>query len=112
MWSRGRILAVASLVLAGLHCHSVAAQEKYPSRPITMIVPFPAGGGVDAVARIVADKLGAGLGQQIVLDNRGGAAGRIRLRHAPQAAPHRYTPTLAHTRTTSINPKPYPKPGY
>jgi tripartite-type tricarboxylate transporter receptor subunit TctC len=77
-----------------------------------MIVPFPAGGGVDAVARIVADKLGAGLGQQIVIDNRGGAAGVIGMRLAAKAAPDGYTLTMSHTGTTSINPSLYNNPGY
>jgi tripartite-type tricarboxylate transporter receptor subunit TctC len=77
-----------------------------------MIVPFPAGGGVDAVARIVADKLGAGLGQQIILDNRGGAAGVIGMRVAAKAAPDGYTITMAHTGTTSINPSLYQNLGY
>jgi len=100
------VLAVAALAGAAL------AQDKYPSRPITMIVPFPAGGGVDAVARIVADKLGAGLGQQIILDNRGGAAGVIGMRVAAKAAPDGYTITMAHTGTTSINPSLYANAGY
>jgi tripartite-type tricarboxylate transporter receptor subunit TctC len=100
------VLAVVALAGAAW------AQDKYPSRPITMIVPFPAGGGVDAVARIVADKLGAGLGQQIILDNRGGAAGVIGMRVAAKAAPDGYTITMAHTGTTSINPSLYQNPGY
>jgi tripartite-type tricarboxylate transporter receptor subunit TctC len=89
-----------------------AAQDRYPARPITMIVPFPAGGGVDAVARIVADKLGAGLGQQIIIDNRGGAAGVLGMRIAAKAAPDGYTITMSHTGTTSINPSLYASPGY
>jgi tripartite-type tricarboxylate transporter receptor subunit TctC len=102
------VVALAGAALAG----SAWAQDKYPSRPITMIVPFPAGGGVDAVARIVADKLGAGLGQQLILDNRGGAAGVIGMRVAAKAAPDGYTITMAHTGTTSINPSLYQNPGY
>ena len=89
-----------------------AANERYPTRPITLIVPFPAGGGVDAVARIVADKLGAALGQQVVIDNRGGAAGVIGTRLAAKAAPDGYTIVMAHTGTTSINPSLYANPGY
>src|SRR4051812_17899755 len=54
-----------------------AAADAYPSRPIRVIVPFPPGGGNDIVARIVALKLGEGLGQQVVIDNRGGAGGTI-----------------------------------
>ena len=54
-----------------------AAAQDYPTRPITLIVPFPAGGGVDVIGRIVAEKLSAALGQQVIIDNRGGAAGVI-----------------------------------
>ena len=106
------ILVAAILLLAGLHCQGAAAQEKYPARPITMIVPFPAGGGVDAVARIVADKLSAGLGQPVVIDNRGGAAGVIGTRLAAKAASDGYTLVMSHTGTVAINPTLYANPGY
>jgi tripartite-type tricarboxylate transporter receptor subunit TctC len=77
-----------------------------------MIVPFPAGGGVDAVARIVADRLGAALGQQIIPDNRGGAAGVLGMRVGAKAAPDGYTLIIAHTGTLAINPTLYQNPGY
>jgi tripartite-type tricarboxylate transporter receptor subunit TctC len=102
------ILALAALIIP----RAAAAADKYPLRPITMIVPFPAGGGVDAVARIVADKLAAGLGQPIVIDNRGGAAGVIGMRLGARAAADGYTLVLAHTGSTSINPSLYANPGY
>jgi tripartite-type tricarboxylate transporter receptor subunit TctC len=89
-----------------------AAADKNPLRPITLIVPFPAGGGVDAVARIVADKLATALGQPFVIDNRGGAAGVIGMRLAARAAPDGYTLVLAHTGSTSINPSLYANAGY
>jgi tripartite-type tricarboxylate transporter receptor subunit TctC len=104
--------------LTGLACaiaapsRSASAADKYPSHPITLIVPFPAGGGVDAVARIVADKLAAALGQPFVIDNRGGAAGVIGMRLAARAVPDGYTLVLAHTGSTSINPSLYANPGY
>ena len=110
MPGRGTLATVAVLVLAGPCLQDAAAQDKYPSRPITMIVPFPAGGGVDAVARIVADRLGASLGQLIIVDNRGGAAGVLGMRIAAKAAPDGYTITMAHTGTTSINPSLYTTP--
>ena len=102
--------SAAALVLL-LATVSVAAQE-YPARPVTLIVPFPAGGGVDAVARIVADKLSRALGQPIVIDNRGGAGGVIGTRLAARAAPDGYTLAMSHTGTTSINPTLYANPGY
>ena len=101
-------LSALTLLLATF---SVAAQD-YPSRAITLIVPFPAGGGVDAVARITADKLSQALGQPIVIDNRGGAGGVIGTRLAARAAPDGYTLVMAHTGTTSINPTLYANPGY
>jgi tripartite-type tricarboxylate transporter receptor subunit TctC len=105
---RAALLLCACVALAA----GAAADERYPARPVTLIVPFPAGGGVDAVARIVADKLGAALGQQVVIDNRGGAAGVIGTRLAAKAAPDGYTIVMAHTGTTSINPSLYANPGY
>jgi tripartite-type tricarboxylate transporter receptor subunit TctC len=77
-----------------------------------MIVPFPAGGVVDAVARIVADKLAAGLGQPVIIDNRGGAAGVIGMRMGARAGNDGYTLVLAHTGSTSINPGLYANAGY
>jgi tripartite-type tricarboxylate transporter receptor subunit TctC len=68
-----------------------AAAQDYPTRPITMIVPYPAGGGVDAMGRIVGQKLGVALGQQIVIENRGGAGGMIGTRDAAKSAPDGYT---------------------
>jgi len=100
----------AALVLL-LATAGVAAQG-YPTHPITLIVPFPAGGGVDAIARIVADKLSHALGQPIVIDNRGGAGGVIGTRLAARAAPDGYTLVMSHTGTTSINPTLYANPGY
>jgi tripartite-type tricarboxylate transporter receptor subunit TctC len=107
---RSHIPAVAVVALA-VSCSAVAAQT-YPTRPVTLIVPFPAGGGVDAVARIVAEKLGSGLGQQVIIDNRGGVAGVIGMRVAAKAAPDGYTIVMAHTGITSINPTLYTNPGY
>ena len=102
--------AIAALTLL-LVATSAAAQE-YPTRPITLIVPFPAGGGVDAVARITAAKLAEALGVPIVIDNRGGAGGVIGTRIAARAAPDGYTLVMSHTGTTSINPTLYATPGY
>jgi len=104
---RGALAAVA-LLLATL----TAAAQEFPTRPITLIVPFPAGGGVDAVARIVADRLSRALGVPIVIDNRGGAGGVIGTRLAARAAPDGYTLVMSHTGTTSINPTLYANPGY
>ncbi|HEY1543754.1 MAG TPA: tripartite tricarboxylate transporter substrate binding protein [Xanthobacteraceae bacterium] len=102
------VVAVVMLLAAALP----GAAQDYPSHPITLIVPFPAGGGVDAVARIVADKLARALGQPIVIENHGGAGGTIGTRLAARAKPDGYTLVMAHTGTTSINPTLYANPGY
>jgi tripartite-type tricarboxylate transporter receptor subunit TctC len=68
-----------------------AAAEDYPSRPITLIVPYPPGGGVDVMGRLVGQKLSAALGQQVVIENRAGAGGMIGTRDAAKAAPDGYT---------------------
>ena len=68
-----------------------AVADDYPTRAITLIVPYPAGGGVDNSARVVAQKLGAALGQQIIIENRPGAGAVIGTRAAAKAAPDGYT---------------------
>jgi len=91
---------------------ATASAQVYPSRPVTLIVPFPAGGGVDAMARITAERLTAAFGQQVVIDNRGGAAGVIGTRAAATAIPDGYTLVMSTSGTTSINPSLYANPGY
>lgn len=68
-----------------------AAQEPWPSRPVTIVVPFPAGGGTDAFARPLAAQLSKQLGKQFVIDNRGGAGGTVGASLASKAAPDGYT---------------------
>ena len=104
-------LAAAMAALA-LGFTSPAAAQDYPSRTITLIVPYPAGGGVDAMARIVGEKLSAALGQQVVVDNRGGGGGNIGTRAVAKSPPDGYTLLLGHTGTISINPSLYVNAGY
>ena len=68
-----------------------AAAQSYPSRPIALIVPYPPGGGVDLIGRLVGQRLSAALGQQVVVENRGGAGGMIGTRDIAHAAPDGYT---------------------
>jgi tripartite-type tricarboxylate transporter receptor subunit TctC len=68
-----------------------ATAQDYPTRPITMIVPYPAGGGVDVMGRLIGQKLSVALGQQVVIENRGGAGGMIGTRDAARATPDGYT---------------------
>jgi tripartite-type tricarboxylate transporter receptor subunit TctC len=83
----------ASALFAALVCASPnpAGAQDYPARPITMIVPYPPGGGVDLMGRLVGQRLSAALGQQVVIENHGGAGGMIGTRDAIKAAPDGYT---------------------
>jgi len=85
-----RMAGAAVLALACLQAVSAAAGD-YPTRPITLIVPYPAGGGVDVMGRLIGAKLSLALGQQVVIENRGGAGGMIGTRDAARAAPDGYT---------------------
>ena len=107
-----RIIA-ALWVMAGFVSlpQTVRAQD-YPNRPIILIVPFPPGGSTTVMARNVADKMAAALGQQVVVDNRGGAGGTIGTRTVAKAAPDGYTILLGYTGTLSIAPSLYANPGY
>jgi tripartite-type tricarboxylate transporter receptor subunit TctC len=88
-----------------------AIAADYPVRTITLIVPYPPGGGVDAMARVVADKLTEALKQQVIVENRGGGGGTLGTRLAARATPDGYTLLLGHTGTISINPSLYVKLG-
>ena len=69
----------------------LAAAQSYPSRPITMIVPFPAGGPTDSLARILAERMKVSLGQPVIIENVGGAGGSIGVSRVARAAPDGYT---------------------
>ncbi|HEY7231212.1 MAG TPA: tripartite tricarboxylate transporter substrate binding protein [Pseudolabrys sp.] len=106
-----RLLIVVTLTLATvamlIGAIGGAAAADYPTRPITLVVPFPPGGGVDTLARVVAQKLTDAFHQQVVVDNRPGGGGTIGTRAVVQAAPDGYTLLLGHTGTISINPSLY-----
>ena len=89
-----------------------AAAQPYPSRPITLVVPFPPGGSATIIARIIADKMSDALGQQIVVDNRGGAGGSIAARQVAKSAPDGTTLLLAFTGTLAVSPLIFPNVGY
>lgn len=93
-------LALAAMIGFGLPAH---AQEQYPSRVITMIVPFPAGGTTDIFARLMAQALSERLGQQVIVDNQGGAGGNIGSGVAAKAAPDGYTLLMGTVGTHAIN---------
>jgi tripartite-type tricarboxylate transporter receptor subunit TctC len=85
---RGFWAALSLLILSGI---AVAEAQTYPSRPITLIVPFPPGGSTDTAARIMAERMRATLGQSVVIENVGGAGGSIGVGRVARAAPDGYT---------------------
>src|SRR5262245_10697187 len=84
------LVSVAMATLVGL---AAAHAQVYPSRPISMVVPFPAGGSTDAVARIVAERMRLSLGQPVVIENVGGAGGSIGVGRVARATSANGTPT-------------------
>ncbi len=101
----------AAVLLAVSVCGPAAAQQ-YPAKPIRMIMGFPPGGGTDIVGRIVAQRLSEVIGQQILPDNRGGAAGQIAAELVAKSPPDGYTIMLAHIAAISILPTLYPRLPY
>jgi len=99
-WLEVRALAALTLMC----CASGAAAQAYPTRPVRIVVPFPAGGGADFMARVVGQKLGDALGQTFVVDNRAGAAGVIGTEMVAKSAPDGYTLLLGTTGTHATNP--------
>jgi tripartite-type tricarboxylate transporter receptor subunit TctC len=99
------------LLLAGALPVTTVAQS-YPSKSIRMIVPFPAGGGVDFMGRIIGQKLAERVGQQVVIDNRGGSNGIIGLQALMAAAPDGYTIASASAGPLAVNPHVYSKLPY
>ena len=110
---RRNMLRLATLLAAGSLASSMAfAQAGYPSKPIRLVVPFPAGGGTDLTARAVAQKLTDSLKWTIVVDNRPGAGGNLGVDAVAKAAPDGYTLVLGQTSNLAINATLYPKLPY
>jgi tripartite-type tricarboxylate transporter receptor subunit TctC len=100
-----RALLCATAALAALPL--AAPAQDYPARPITIVVPFSAGGGVDAMARLLAEKLRVSLKQSVVVDNKPGASGMLGAGYVAKAAPDGYTLLLGSAGETAINPLVY-----
>ena len=96
------------LLIASLFCVAAAAQP-FPSKPVRIIVPFSPGGVADSSARVISDRLGARLGQSVVVENRPGASGNIGTQQVAGAAPDGYTLLLGFDGTMVVNPHVYAK---
>ncbi len=107
---RGGLALLTAATAYGLA--TVAAAQNYPTRPITLVVPFPPGGSTTIVARIVTDRMADAIGQQFVVDNRGGAGGTLGTRQVAKSAPDGYTILLGYTGTLAIGPSLFPNVGY
>ena len=99
----GRIVAILLSAAAVLVPHAAAAQAWQPTKPITIVIPFPPGPGLDLVARMVGDKLSAQIGQPVVYENRTGASGSIAAEYVARAAPDGTVLMAAATSTHATN---------
>ncbi|WP_395715185.1 Bug family tripartite tricarboxylate transporter substrate binding protein [Reyranella sp.] len=101
---RRRVIALSAAVLAAAVAPGAHAQAGYPDKPITMVVPAPPGGGTDLVARLYADLLSQELGQQVIVDNKGGGNGNVGTAIVARAKPDGYTLLMQYSAYHSANP--------
>jgi tripartite-type tricarboxylate transporter receptor subunit TctC len=107
---RHELVAIISALVAALP--AMAGAQEYPSRPITMVVPFAAGGSTDAIARILAEGLRNELGQAVIVENVGGAGGMTGVNRVAKSAPDGYQFVLGNVGTHAVNQSLYKKPLY
>ena len=106
------IRSLSALVFAAcIPVHALAQAGSYPDKPVRFVVPYPPGGGTDVIARIVQAKFQAALGQQIVIENKGGAGGSLGTELVAKSAPDGYT-VLFTLSSHTINPAIFPKLNY
>ena len=104
-----RLLAAIAIAASFAFVENAQAQT-YPSRPVTIVVPFPAGGPTDALARVLAERMKGALGQSVIVENPTGAAGTIGTGRVARAAPDGYTVILGHWQTHVVNGATYALP--
>jgi tripartite-type tricarboxylate transporter receptor subunit TctC len=104
-WACARALLAVGLALIA---PCAEAQDDFPSRPVRMLVPFPPGGVTDILARLIAPKMGEGLKQNVVIDNRPGANGNIAVETVAKSSPDGYTLLFGQVSNVAINPAIYP----
>ena len=100
------------MIIAALAAGTPAQAQDYPTRTVRLIVPFPAGGVLDVMGRLIAQNLSATLGQQIIVDNRPGAGSTLAGRDAARAEPDGYTLLLGSAATLAIGPALFKNIGY
>jgi tripartite-type tricarboxylate transporter receptor subunit TctC len=103
-------IAIASILISV--SGSIAFAQGFPNKPVTLVIPFPPGGGTDTGGRILAEQLSKRWGQPVIVDNKGGAAGQIGADLVAKAKPDGYTLLLGNIGTQAINPSLYPKMPY
>ena len=106
-----KLMAIAATLLL-ISQPGLAQTALFPTRTVTLVVPFPPGGGTDTGARLIAQKLSAKWGQQVIVDNKGGAAGQIGADMVAKAKPDGYTILMGNIGTQAINPSLYPRMAY
>lgn len=115
MFNFARRQALPSMILAAITvcvgASSAMAQTAFPTKPITLVVTYPPGGGADAMARLIGPKMGEALGQSVVIENKPGAGGQIGAAAVAKAAPDGYT-LMLDASSFSVNPSLYPKLPY
>src|SRR5215472_18130587 len=99
-----RLIAAAAVVMAMVGASVPVQAQSYPTRTIRLIVPFPAGGPVDVMGRLIAQSLSGSIGQQVIVDNRPGAGSTLAGRDVARAEPDGYTLLLGSAATLAIGP--------